>query len=290
MKHNGLPLICRPQLSSASEHQNSGVAYSTLLCLTIPALGLFSAPSVSAAPDENTQNYSNLAEDLSAPDLSVGAIAIPTEHERIGPQPGPALGDRSPEIVVQPEDLSTDAEGIPDPIEDPSEPTAAPLSVPSEKYGQNGQGRWYIQGGAGIPYDPDAANYFGLLGVGITHFFANGHSINAEVNSFVFNQTGSDAVGINLGLIGRWHFIRQRNWSLFVDGGVGILGTTNNVPPSGTNFNFTPQVGGGATIRLAQQRRLMLGLRWHHISNADLSENNPGQNAILGYVGLDLPR
>jgi hypothetical protein len=286
----GLPHTCCPQLSSASDYQNFGVAYSTLLCLAIPTLVLFSAPSANSAPVDNTQPCSNLAEDLSAPDLSLGAITIPTEQERIGAHPEPALADRAPAIDLQPEAPSTDAEATPEPSEDPSEPTPKPLDTPSEKYGQNGQGRWYIQGGAGIPYDPDAANYFGLLGVGITHFFANGHSINAEVNSFVFNQTGSDAVGINLGLIGRWHFIRRRNWSLFVDGGVGILGTTNNVPPSGTNFNFTPQVGGGATIRLAQQRRLLLGLRWHHISNADLSENNPGQNAVLGYVGLELPR
>ena len=88
----------------------------------------------------------------------------------------------------------------------------------------------------------------------------------------------------------RWHFIRQSNWSLFVDGGAGILGTTNDVPSTGASFNFTPQVGGGTTIKLSEQRRVMLGLRWHHISHADLLGANPGRDSLLGYVGIRFPR
>ena len=155
-------------------------------------------------------------------------------------------------------------------------------------FATKGLKRWYGQGAAGI--DVNDASSFGLLGAGISHFFANGHSINAELNSLYFAQTGEDALGLNLAVLLRWHFHRQPNWSLYIDGGAGVLGTTSKVPSRGSSFNFTPQVGGGATIQLSNQQRLMLGLRWHHISNGELYESNPGRDSIMGYVGLNLPR
>ena len=160
----------------------------------------------------------------------------------------------------------------------------------SNAFGSKGANRWYIQGAGATTVDGEEASSFGFFGAGISHFFINGHSINLELNSLFFDQTGDNAVGLNLAALLRWHFYRQPNWSLYIDGGAGILGTTNNVPSAGSSFNFTPQVGGGATIRLANDKRLMLGLRWHHISNADLYEGNPGRDSLMGYVGLNFPR
>lgn len=160
----------------------------------------------------------------------------------------------------------------------------------SNAFGSQGDNRWYIQGAGATSFGGEESGSFGLLGAGISHFFINGHSINLELNSLYFDQTGDNAVGINLTALLRWHFYRQPNWSLYIDGGAGILGTTNDVPSAGSSFNFTPQVGGGATIRLNDEQRLMLGLRWHHISNADLYEANPGRDSVMGYVGLNLPQ
>lgn len=159
-------------------------------------------------------------------------------------------------------------------------------SFPTE-FGRAGLERWYIQGSAATTLDDDKARRFGLLGAGISHFFANGHSVNVELNGLAFDQTGEDAVGLNLAVLLRWHFYRQQDWSLYVDGGAGILGTTREVPSAGSHFNFTPQVGGGATVRIKGNRRLMVGLRWHHISNADIYDNNPGRDSLMGYVGLN---
>lgn len=171
-----------------------------------------------------------------------------------------------------------------------SEPIVAKTKENSESiFGQKGQSHWYIQGsGATTLGDNTAA--FGLVGVGLSQFLFNRHSINLELNSLYFSQPDDDALGLNLNLLMRWHFARQDNWSLFVDGGAGILGTTNDVPSAGASFNFTPQVGGGATIKLSEQRRLMLGLRWHHISHADLLGNNPGRDSIQGLVGIRFSR
>ena len=159
------------------------------------------------------------------------------------------------------------------------------------EFGTAGQERWYLQGAGAITIDTDDSEgqHFGLLGAGISHFFANGHSVNLELNSMAFNQAEKNAIGLNLSVILRWHFYRRHNWSLYFDGGAGILGTTNDVPSAGSNFNFTPQVGVGSTIPLTDNRRLMVGVRWHHISNADLYDSNPGRDSIMGYVGLNLP-
>ncbi|WP_225894621.1 acyloxyacyl hydrolase [Leptolyngbya sp. O-77] len=168
----------------------------------------------------------------------------------------------------------------------------APPSAP-ERFGAVGQNYWYVQAGPSISFDPDDDGFaaFGLAGAGITDFFAHGHSINLELNKLKFIQPGDDAVGLNLGLILRWHFVREDTWSLYVDGGAGFLVTSEDVPAEGgSQFNFTPQVGGGATFRMRDQEHLMVGLRWHHISNAELYPPNPGRDSILLYVGYMWPR
>ena len=55
-------------------------------------------------------------------------------------------------------------------------------------------------------------------------------------------------------------------------------------------LTLPPQAGAGFSLKLNQERRLILGLRWHHISHADLFGANPGRDSIMGYVGLQFPR
>ena len=176
----------------------------------------------------------------------------------------------------------------------PSESTLDPTPDSSEddesKFGDRGDNRWYVQAGAATTLDDDEARRLGLVGAGLSHFFLNGHSINLELNGLAFDQTGDDAVGLNLNAMLRWHLYRADDWSVYVDGGAGLLGTTNDVPAAGSQLNFTPQVGAGATIRLKDEQRLMVGLRWHHISNADLYPPNPGRDSLYGYVGWNFPR
>lgn len=157
---------------------------------------------------------------------------------------------------------------------------------------EKGYKTWYFQGAAATTLDnqePDPRR-FGLVGAGISEFLFNRHSINLELNTIYFDQPGENAFGLNLALLMRWHFAKQENWSLYIDGGAGVMGTTNDVPRRAAGFNFTPQVGGGASIKLNDDQNLLFGLRWHHISHADLFNANPGRDSILGYVRLDIPR
>lgn len=159
-------------------------------------------------------------------------------------------------------------------------------------FATKGQEHWYIQGAFATTLDRQESDprRFGLIGAGISKFLFDRHSINLELNTIYFSQPSDNALGLNLALLMRWHFVRKSNWSLYVDGGAGVMGTTSDVPEAGASFNFTPQAGAGATIKLDNRQRLMLGLRWHHISHADLFETNPGRDSIMGYIGLKMPR
>ena len=166
-------------------------------------------------------------------------------------------------------------------------------SLPGEyTFGNKGEKRWYTQGALATTLDNNEAfpRRFGLVGAGLSKFFINGHSVNLELNTIYFDQPEDNAVGLNLALLGRWHIVRQQNWSLFIGGGAGVMGTTSDVPEKGASFNFTPQAGAGATFALKNNRRLLVGLNWHHISHADLFGSNPGRDSIMGYIGIDFPR
>ncbi|HEY9769882.1 MAG TPA: acyloxyacyl hydrolase [Coleofasciculaceae cyanobacterium] len=167
-----------------------------------------------------------------------------------------------------------------------------PQSQSEPTFGTKGQKHWYIQGAAATTLDRNESfpQRFALVGAGLSKFLFNGHSINLELNTIYFSQPDDDALGLNLALLMRWHFVRKSNWSLYVDGGAGVMGTTSDVPSTGASFNFTPQAGAGTSIKLKNNRRLMLGLRWHHISHADLFGANPGRDSIMGYVGVQFPR
>ena len=159
-------------------------------------------------------------------------------------------------------------------------------------FGKKGYKTWYIQGAAATTLDnlePDPRR-FGLVGVGISEFLFNRHSINLEFNTIYFDQPGENAVGFNLALLGRWHFVQKENWSTYFDAGAGVMGTTNDVPRQAAAFNFTPQLGGGVSLKLNQDRHLLLGLRWHHISHGETHGRNPGRDSLMGYVRLDMPR
>ena len=176
----------------------------------------------------------------------------------------------------------------------PEKQTADALEAKDNTYsfGDKGEKRWYVQGAFATTLDrvESEPRRFGLVGAGLSKFFINGHSVNLELNTIYFDQPGDNAVGLNLALLGRWHLVRRENWSFFIGGGAGVMGTTSDVPEKGASFNFTPQAGAGATFALKNNRRLLVGLNWHHISHADLFGANPGRDSIMGYVGIDFPR
>ena len=62
-------------------------------------------------------------------------------------------------------------------------------------------------------------------------------------------------------------------------------------PAAGTHFNFRPQFGMGATLRLTPDVYLMGGAKLFHISNAGIGgpEHNPGFDSFMYYLGVMIP-
>jgi lipid A 3-O-deacylase len=166
-------------------------------------------------------------------------------------------------------------------------PSAADYRHPP-RYGREGSRRWRSHGAYGGSVQ-DKDDTFGLVGVGFSQFIADGVSLDLELNGMFFHQEIEDASGINASLLFRWHFIRERSWSMYLDGGAGVLWSTNDVPAQGSSFNFTPQAGLGFTFDVGDDVRLLVGGRWHHISNANLYSDNPGRDSFIGYLGVSFP-
>jgi hypothetical protein len=58
-----------------------------------------------------------------------------------------------------------------------------------------------------------------------------------------------------------------------------------------TNFNFTAQLGGGVQVFTSNRRAALdLGYKYHHISNANLGNQNPGLDSHMVFAGLSLFR
>ena len=163
--------------------------------------------------------------------------------------------------------------------------TSGDSAVP--EFGAEGSTGWTIHGGWGL--DVKGSNQEIQGGVGIQYFLVDGFAFAPELNLWGFFQTGSNAFGASLDLMFEWHFVRRSSWSIYGDFGIGLLGSSSNVPDDGSEFNFTPQAGLGVTWDIGNDNRWYAGVRWHHISNASLYENNPGRDSILVYTGINFP-
>ena len=172
-----------------------------------------------------------------------------------------------------------------------SAPTTAPDETTPPTTGQfaaAGTQRWMLFGGAGID---DDSNTLWQLGASVEWFIADDLSLDLGGNITYFDQEGPDAFGGGITLLVRWHFWHNaaRTVSLYGDGGAGVMLTTEDVPFDGSSFNFTPQLGFGATVDVGDGNRVYTGIRWYHISNANTSSNNPARDSLYLYAGISFP-
>jgi hypothetical protein len=153
------------------------------------------------------------------------------------------------------------------------------------------KGSRHLSFGGGAAYDFDDATDISL-NVGWSVFLLDDVEWELELDGWYFAQKGDDAVGINPVMYFRWHFWNEHRWSFYADLGIGVLAASDNVPPGGTGFDFTPRASFGVTHVLNDDGlRLDVGVRWHHISNARIQgeERNPGHDAAMIYAGLVFP-
>ena len=74
---------------------------------------------------------------------------------------------------------------------------------------------------------------------------------------------------------------------LYLAGAAGGLWFTRETPePNARRFNFTFEYGGGLRLPLRSGRSLLLGYKFHHLSNAYTAPRNPGLDGNVFYLGL----
>lgn len=140
--------------------------------------------------------------------------------------------------------------------------------------------------------DPDGEVYLGHASV--SYYFLDGLAISAGLVGGQIDSDelrGDDGHIIGAELLLRWHFWREADWSVYVDGGIGFTWSEHPFPAAGTHQNYNPQLGFGFTYDLCDNARLMAGARWHHISNANREggDENPGFDGAMVYAGLMIP-
>jgi len=91
---------------------------------------------------------------------------------------------------------------------------------------------------------------------------------------------GASPIGLQLNF--RRHYMLQP----YINGSAGILYFTDQVPVSGSSqFNFAVGWGGGVQIWYRENQSVSLGYKFHHISNANSANRNPGVDSNLFYAG-----
>ena len=72
----------------------------------------------------------------------------------------------------------------------------------------------------------------------------------------------------------------------YIFGGGGVMYVTQHFHNQATQYNFTPQVGGGVSYLIKDNFAVNCEYRWRHFSNAHLKEPNDGINVDLILVGV----
>lgn len=168
----------------------------------------------------------------------------------------------------------------------PTEPPAA------QPFGLKGQTRLTIGTGVAFALEDDDDSTDFNLNAAWSRFLVDDIELRLELGAWYFDQESDDVWGINPNFVLRWHLINKDRWTFYADAGIGLLFSTQDVPPDGTSANFTPRAGVGFTHRLGHQgHRAELGVRWHHISNARITgdSNNPDRDGVMVYAGFSFP-
>jgi lipid A 3-O-deacylase len=87
-------------------------------------------------------------------------------------------------------------------------------------------------------------------------------------------------------LVWRWNFEPRGRVAPYFELAGGGLWTTEPVPVRTTTANFTAHAAYGVRYFMRPQQALVVSYRFHHISNGNRLERNPGVNAHVFQVGF----
>jgi len=109
-----------------------------------------------------------------------------------------------------------------------------------------------------------------------------------------YTSTGHRAYSYGIGgspVGAQVNFVHYRHVEPFLTSGGGFLYFNHRMFGTTQQFNFTAQLGGGVQLFTSSRRTAIdLGYKYHHISNANLANQNPGLDSHMLFIGLSLFR
>ena len=129
------------------------------------------------------------------------------------------------------------------------------------------------------------------LHVGYGYFLRDYLSVNMDVlGAYIRSGIDDNGVAAGLDVIFRRHFswVDDDQWSVYLDLGGGLQQQSTNFAGS-RHFNFRVMGGGGGTLRVAGQIRMMGGIRYLHISDAGIEGGGGGFDGFMFYAGAMFP-
>ena len=108
------------------------------------------------------------------------------------------------------------------------------------------------------------------------------------VISFIEDERTTWAAGFNL--LYEHHFSSRNRVRPVWKFGAGFLYANQEIPEGETQHNFSLLTDFGIDVMVSDRIALFLGYRFHHISNADTGDRNPGLNTHTMMFGLSFYR
>ena len=108
------------------------------------------------------------------------------------------------------------------------------------------------------------------------------------VASFIEDERTTWAVGFNL--LYEHHFSSRNRVRPVWKFGAGFLHANQEIPEGETQRNFSLLTDFGIDAMVSDRMAVFLGYRFHHVSNADRGDRNPGFNAHTMLFGLSFYR
>jgi hypothetical protein len=109
-----------------------------------------------------------------------------------------------------------------------------------------------------------------------------------------YTSTGRRAYSYGVGgspIGAQVNFVHYHHIEPFLTSGGGFLYFNHRMFGTTQQFNFTAQLAGGVQLFTSSRRTAIdLGYKYHHISNANLANQNPGLDSHMLFIGLSLFR
>lgn len=139
----------------------------------------------------------------------------------------------------------------------------------------------------------EAVYFLGQVGQVLTEEIGSGGWFGGNVEIFIepmaaYYWEPFDASAFGATLNFKYNFLDFGRWMPFWEGGAGGLWTdlAPDIEEQSTKWNFILQTGIGTSYFVNPNMALTTGLRFHHISNANLGDRNTGINAWQVNVGV----